>query len=333
LSRVLITGGAGAIGAAVARRLLADPAYDVRVADDRAAPLWMREGCEIRDGDLRAPARALAATKGCSLVVHLATCTAGDGDHRTAPHTLIERENATHAAIVRAAVERDIERFVYISSADVYERSEELPTPESALARCPAPRSLRAFARLCGERYCLAAHDQYGLPYAICRPSAVYGSASGDGEPGEAPLIAALLVSALREERVFELHGSDEATSTPTHVDDVADGIVLALSSTAALDDVFNLAGPAELTAAELAHRACAAAGVDREQLTLRSSVLDEDEDREDAPARRSWPSAQKAYDLLGWRANVALEDGLGALAETLRERKTPSVRAACTAG
>jgi uncharacterized protein YbjT (DUF2867 family) len=64
MSRVLVTGGAGTIGAAVVRRLLADPAYEVRVSDQRLAPQWMREGCEVHTGDLRLPQEARAATKG-----------------------------------------------------------------------------------------------------------------------------------------------------------------------------------------------------------------------------------------------------------------------------
>ena len=47
MSRVLVTGGAGTIGTAIVRRLLADPDYEVRVADQRPAPQWMREGCEV----------------------------------------------------------------------------------------------------------------------------------------------------------------------------------------------------------------------------------------------------------------------------------------------
>ncbi len=50
MSRVLVTGGAGVIGPLSSRRLLADPSYEVRVADSRPAPQWMREGCEIRTG-------------------------------------------------------------------------------------------------------------------------------------------------------------------------------------------------------------------------------------------------------------------------------------------
>src|SRR6185437_8788723 len=176
MSRVLITGGAGAIGAAVAKRLLADPAYDVRVADERAAPQWMREGCEIRSADLRAAAQAQAAVRGCSQVIHLASFAGAgaagatsprDGDAAPAPakrnaaparaasarppaHTLMEYENALHGAGVRAAL---------------------FPTPEAHLAQCPAPLSARAYSRLASERLCRAAHEQHGLALTIWRPS------------------------------------------------------------------------------------------------------------------------------------------------------------------
>ncbi|HYM55471.1 MAG TPA: NAD-dependent epimerase/dehydratase family protein, partial [Solirubrobacteraceae bacterium] len=72
MSRVLVTGGAGTIGAAVVRRLLGDPAYEVRVSDQRPAPQWMREGAEVHTGDLRLAQEARTATKGCTHVIPLA---------------------------------------------------------------------------------------------------------------------------------------------------------------------------------------------------------------------------------------------------------------------
>ena len=58
--RVLVTGGAGTIGGAVVRRLVDDADRDVRVSDQRPAPAWMREACEVHTGDLCVAAEARA---------------------------------------------------------------------------------------------------------------------------------------------------------------------------------------------------------------------------------------------------------------------------------
>ena len=198
MSRVLITGGAGMIGAAVARRLLADPAYDVRIADERNAPQWMREACEIRSADLRAPAQAQAAVKGCSQVIHVASFRAQDADLAAQAHTRIEYENALHNAVIRAALDRQVERFVYVSSPLVFERAELFPTPEEYLPRCPVALSPSGFSRLTGERYCRAAHTEHDFPFTICRPFATYGPGpAAAGEPGVSRAVAELIDGAL----------------------------------------------------------------------------------------------------------------------------------------
>ena len=66
MTRVLVTGGAGTIGAAVVRRLVRDRDWEVRVSDQRPAPDWMRERCEIHTGDLRELSEARAADAGCT---------------------------------------------------------------------------------------------------------------------------------------------------------------------------------------------------------------------------------------------------------------------------
>src|SRR4029077_4653649 len=166
---------AGTIGAAVVRRLLSDPAYEVRVSDQRAAPQWMREGGEGHTAELRRPEQALAATKGCSQVIHLAAIVGGIANFHRLPYTLTEVNNALTGAVVRAALEREVKRFEYVSSSMVFERAERFPTPEDYLPECPVPRSAYGFSKLTGEVYCRAAHEEHGLRYTIARPFNAYG--------------------------------------------------------------------------------------------------------------------------------------------------------------
>src|ERR1700756_2286224 len=180
MSRVLVTGGAGTIGAAVVRRLLADPAYEVRVSDQRVAPQWMREGCAVHTGDLRDPAQARAATAGCSHVIHLAAIVGGIANFHRLPHTLTEVNNALYNAVIRAALDHEVQRFVYVSSSMVFERATEFPTTEEHIRDTPIPQSAYGFSKLTGEVYVRAAHDEHGFPYTICRPFNAYG-------PGERP--------------------------------------------------------------------------------------------------------------------------------------------------
>src|ERR671934_2173522 len=137
MSRVLVTGGAGMIGAAVVRRLLRDPDFEVRVSDQREAPDWMREGCEVHTGDLRSLAEARTAMRGCSHVIHLAAIVGGIANFHRLPHTLTEVNNALYNAVFRAALDEDVERFTYVSSSMVFERATEFPTTEEHLVDCP----------------------------------------------------------------------------------------------------------------------------------------------------------------------------------------------------
>lgn len=363
MSRVLITGGAGTLGAAVARLLLADPAYDVRVSDRRPAPQWMREGCEMHRGDLRVAAQAVAATKGCSHVIHLACFAPAWEDPATGarpaeetepgsvngaapggngaaperarsaggPHSVLEHESLLNAAIVRAAADREIERLVFVSSPLVFERAQQFPTREEHLQECLPPRSARGFARLAGERLCAAAAQERGLRYAICRPFGAYGPLDAEEAAADAPQtpdpareVSELIDRALAGELPLPISGTGEQTLTPTHVDDLAAGIVVALGAPAAANEDFNLSAERELSLNELAGLAWqAGAGASQELAIEHLPPREED-------LARSSPSSAKARELLGWQAQIGLEQGIATIAAS---RHGPAASMAAPAG
>ena len=317
--RVLVTGGAGTIGAAVVRRLLADPRYEVRVSDQREAPQWMREGCEVHRGDLREAGEALRATLGCSHVIHLAAIVGGIGNFHKLPHTLTEVNNALYNGVVRAALDVGVERFVYVSSSMVFERATEFPTTEEHVRDTPIPDSAYGFSKLTGEVYVRAAHDEHGFPYTICRPFNAYGPGEmPEDEPGIAHMVPDLIRKCLRlpdDGTPLPIFGDGTQTRTLTHIDDIADGIVAAMSAPAGLHEDFNISAGEERTVAEIARVIWAACGRDPDAFALEHLPT------YPVDVVRRWPSVEKARRLLGWEARIGLEDGIAQTVRWLRER------------
>ena len=316
MSRVLVTGGAGTIGAAVVRRLLRDPDYEVRVSDQRDAPQWIREGCEVHTGDLRDHGQALEAMDGCTHVIHLAAIVGGIANFHKLPHTLTAVNNALYDAIIQAALDHGVERFVYVSSSMVFERATQYPTTEEHVWETPMPRSAYGFSKMAGEVWCRAAHDEHGLPYTICRPFNAYGPGEmPDDEPGIAHAVPDLIRKALSGQHPLQIFGSGEQTRTLTHIDDIADGVVAAMSSPAGLHEDFNISASDERTVAEIAQIVWEACGRDPAQFELEhlpTFTVD---------VQRRWPDVGKAERMLGWQAQIGIEEGIAQTVRWLRER------------
>jgi len=317
VTRVLVTGGAGTIGAAVVRRLLRDGDWEVRVSDQREAPEWMASSCEIHRGDLRLGGEAGRAMSGCTHLIHLAAIVGGIANFHKLPHTLLEVNAGLYNSVFRAALEERLERLLYVSSSMVFERATVFPTPEEHVRDCPAPWSAYGFSKLAGEAWCRALNDEHGLTYTICRPFNAYGPGElPDDEPGIAHAVPDLIRKALSGQRPLEIFGTGEQTRTLTHVDDIADGIVIALGHPAAENEDFNISASDERTIADIARIVWDACGRDPSEFELRHLPSF------DVDVQRRWPSVEKAERLLGWRAQVDLEAGIADTVRWLREQQ-----------
>jgi UDP-glucose 4-epimerase len=317
MARVLVTGGAGTIGGAVVRRLIRDPDWEVRVADQREAPAWMREACEVHTGDLLDPREAAAAADGCTHVIHLAAIVGGIGNFHKLPHTLLEVNTGLFNTVFRAALEERVDRLVYVSSSMVFERATEFPTTESHIRDTGIPDSAYGFSKLAGEVYCRALADEHGLPYTICRPFNAYGPGEmPEHEPGIAHLVPDLIKKVLDGQRPLQIFGSGEQTRTLTHIDDIAEGIVTAMAHPAGENQDFNISASEELTVTDIARLVWEACGESPDDFLLErlpSYTVD---------VQRRWPSVEKARELIGFEARVPLRDGLGETVAWLREQR-----------
>jgi len=102
-------------------------------------------------------------------------------------------------------------------------------------------------------------------------------------------------------------------------VDDIADGIVTAMSSPAGLNEDFNISASRELTVAEIARIIWEACGEDPDAFALEhlpTFAVD---------VQRRWPSVEKARELLGWQSRIEVEDGVAATVEWLRKWRMPA--------
>jgi UDP-glucose 4-epimerase len=317
VTRVLVTGGAGTIGGAVVRRLLRDGEWDVRVSDQRDAPAWIGESCEVHTGNLLELDEARTATRGCTHVIHLAAIVGGIANFHKLPHTLLEVNNGLYNAVFRAALDERVERLVYVSSSMVFERATEFPTTERHLLDCPAPRSAYGFSKLAGEKYCLALHDEHGLPFTICRPFNAYGPGEmPEDEPGIAHMVPDVIRKVLAGTRPLPIFGSGKQTRTLTHVDDIADGVVSAMAHPAGENEDFNISASEERTVAEIARIIWEACGEDPAAFELEHRPSFE------VDVQRRWPSVVKAERLLGWKARIGLREGIAGTVEWLREQE-----------
>jgi UDP-glucose 4-epimerase len=314
--RVLVTGAAGNVGQAVVRHLIDDARYEVRASDQREFPQWMREACETHQGDLRDREEARAATRGCSHVIHLAAIVGGIGNFHKLAYTLTETNAALNNALFRAALDLEVERFVYMSSSMVFERAERFPTTEDYLPDCPTPQSAYGFSKLCGEIYCQAANEEFGFPYTICRPGNAYGPGEIPAdEPGITHVIPDLIGKVLAGQRPLQILGSGEQTRTFTYLADTAAGIVAAMSDPRGLHEDFNITGSEEVTIAELARVVWEGCGRDPSEFELQPL-----EQPYRVDVQRRILSGEKAKRLLDWEPKVPLREGVRMTAAWMAE-------------
>lgn len=136
--RVLVTGGAGYVGAVLTPKLL-DSGYLVRVLDlfifghHVLDDVKDHPNLEVVDGDLRNQDIVRQSLAGCDAVVHLA-CISNDPSFELDPELGKSINYDAFRPLVEAAVDQGVKRFMYASSSSVYGvKQEERVTEELSL--------------------------------------------------------------------------------------------------------------------------------------------------------------------------------------------------------
>src|SRR5213593_346242 len=182
--RVLVTGGAGFVGSHLVDVLARS--NDVTVLDDlsvgRAANLEDTPGpVRVVRADIRDREAINSTVREAEVIVHLAVvCLRVSISDPMASHLVNDLGTLN---LLLAAQDSSVERFVYVSSSEVYGSAKRTPMDESHPLN---PMTPYAAAKLAGEAYALSFHRTYGFPTTVVRPFNVYGPREhADGPSGE----------------------------------------------------------------------------------------------------------------------------------------------------
>jgi dTDP-glucose 4,6-dehydratase len=180
--RLLVTGGAGFIGSHFIRSWrAAHPADEVVNLDclsyagsrERVSDLEQQPAYRFIQGDICDPELVRQAIGGCRMVVHFAAETHVDRSITNAAPFLRTNVEGTQI-LLEAARERGVERFIHVSTDEVY--GEILDGAVDEQARL-APRSPYAASKAAGDLLAQAHHATHGLPTIVVRPTNIFGPA------------------------------------------------------------------------------------------------------------------------------------------------------------
>jgi UDP-glucose 4-epimerase len=238
--KVVVTGGAGFIGANLCRRLASTTGVDEVVALDDLSTGFRSNlegvGATLVEGTILDPGCLDAAFDGAAAVVHLGA--RGSVPRSVADPLASHAANATGTANVLEAARRAGDLHVVVaSSSSVYGANRTLPKVEDMVAR---PVSPYAASKLATESYTLAWQLTYGLPTLAFRFFNVFGPLQPAWHDYAAVVPA--FVSAALAGRPLPVHGDGEQSRDFTYVDTVCEVITDAVRRRVVSETPVNLA-------------------------------------------------------------------------------------------
>ncbi len=311
--RILLTGGAGFIGTALAARLL--DANDVVVFDNghrdalAASPHAGHRRLRRIVGDVLDLQSVRDATRGCDIVVHLAAIAGVDTVLRMPVTTMRVSLAGTANALEAAREAGGVSRFVDFSTSEVfgayaYKVREGDVTTLGAVGEA---RWTYAVSKLATEHLAHNYYVQFGLPAVSIRPFNIFGP----GQVGEGA-IHRFIVRALRSESL-DVHNDGGQIRAWCYIDDIVEAVLLAMEKPEAIGHAFNIGNPRGVcTIYDLAQRIVRLAN-------SRSEIRFVPWPHADVELRV--PDIDKARRLLAFEPKVELEEGLKRTIAWYRER------------
>jgi dTDP-glucose 4,6-dehydratase len=302
--RVLVTGGAGFISSNVVRHLLEATPYEVVSLDaltyagnlENLADVIAHERLSFVQGDIRDAELVREVVAGVDVIVNAAAESHVEKSIVEGASEFVTTNVEGTQILLDAIRQTPVERFVLISSSEVYGTAESAPMDE---AHPLNPRSPYAATKAGADRLAYAYFVTYGLPIVILRPFNNYG-------PRQHPekVVPRFVTSALAGEPLT-VHGDGHASRDWLFVDDDAEAIEAAIA--ADLDrvagEVINVATGLDISVSEIADLVLETIGA---PASLKLHVAERP-----GQVDRHVGSTEKAGRLLGWEARTSFDEGL----------------------
>ena len=294
--RILITGGRGFIGSALAKRLAPD--NDVVCFD-------LSQGDNILDKD--ALAGAVVASQ---IIIHTAAMLGVSNIHQDTIKTLETNYTGTENVLRSAlATNTGLEQVILFSTSEIfgvnaYRVGEHgIPTFPNATD----PRWCYGIGKLAAEHLALGYYRQYRLPITIVRPFNVFG----EGRTGGYALLP-FIQNALKGDDLV-VYGDGSQVRAWCHIDDFCDGVLAILDTENAIGKAFNIGNPENTVTvkdlAEMVIQLCRS----KSKIVFKSSPFTDIDIR--------IPDIGLARRELGYEPKIELEDGLRRTIEWVKEQ------------
>lgn len=305
---VFVTGGAGFIGSTLIGRLIDD--NKITVYDDfrRDAlsnkPYANHPNLTVIKGDVLDFELLRTSMEGAQIVVHCAAIAGIDTVIVKPTETMRVNMIGTANVLEAAKSQKDLERMVDFSTSEVFGqsafRAEENHTTH--IGAVGEARWSYAVSKLAAEHLTKAYNQEFGMPTVTLRPFNIYGP----GQVGEGAL-KIFIQRALKNEEI-QIHGDGNQIRAWCYIDDLIDGLMLAMIHPKAVGESFNIGNPrAVLTVYGLAQTVVRVLGAS-------SPIRFAKKDYTDVELRV--PSIAKARGLMGFEAKVEVEEGIQRTAE-----------------
>ena len=239
MNKCVVTGGAGFIGSALVRGLLAGGAGQVCVIDNLHTGHEenleeVRRSIDFHRADIRDYEAIASLVRGADTVFHLAAIPSVP---RSISEPVLSHEvNADGTFnVLRACAQGGVGRVVYAASSSAYGGSDVLPKTESM---APDPKSPYAVQKLTGEYYARVFHLCFGLETVALRYFNVYGPRQDPSSPYSG--VISVFIKSLCQRRPPLIHGDGEQSRDFTYVEDVVDLTLKAALAPGVAGRMFN---------------------------------------------------------------------------------------------